>query len=173
MFRKPMPQAVIVPPMPKRETSADLHAFSKELIRRWEASDRPAYELAKKAGVSAGFLSQVKSDRARMGLGPLTLLGEAFGYDLAQLVNLAHAFATNTEPQDMSIDIDSTEPRLSNLEGWDAAELEARRRFKHIPEPAWIAVRNIRTASPPRVLTSDWIGAIASDWARALEAPDE
>ncbi len=61
-----------------------------------------------------------------------------------------------------------SEPRLSDLPGWAEAEVQARIDFRYIPEPAWIAVRGLRTAMPPRVVTSDWIGSLAQTWARVL-----
>lgn len=63
------------------------------------------------------------------------------------------------------------EPSLSTLPGWDAAEALARKRFKHLPEHAWTAVRGLRTAKAqmPRRLTPEWIGTIAGLWTSALD----
>ncbi len=118
-------------------------------------------ELARRLGVSPQAVSRVlKGEQAGVTLA--RRLADATGQRIEQIIG---ASGSDTAAP--------LEPRLSNLSGWEAAESEARRRFKYVPEAAWDAVRNIRTAKPPQHVTAEWIGAIASDWARALESPDE
>lgn len=109
--------------------------------------------VAKLLGVSQQTVSQV-------------LRGDAAGVVLAKRVADALSLTFDevlgrSTPQD--------EPKLGSLPGWTEAEAEARRRFRYVPEAAWTAVANLRTAQPPRRLTPDWIGALASDWARVLD----
>lgn len=138
-----------------RSLSPEESARIRTIVERLVEEAGTQSELARRLGVSSQAISRV-------------MKGEQAGVTLARRI----ADATGTRIEHLlggeAGGEERMEPRLSSLVGWDAAEAEARRRFRFVPDSAWDAVRNLRTAQPPRVITADWIGSIASDWARAM-----
>lgn len=133
------------------DEQARVRAQLKELTqRRGEQAS-----LAKRLGVTPQAISKIVLEESDPGVRIARALADHLGVTLDALLGKEEA-------------AEDAEPKMCNLPGWAVAEAAARRRFRYVPEEAWQAVRNLRTATPPRHLSADWIGAIASDWARAL-----
>lgn len=139
-----------------RSLSADESRRVRDAVDRLMREAGTQTELARRLGVSSQAISRVRKGEAP-GVTIARRIAEATGEPIEKLLG-----GSSREDQPL-------EPRLSSLTGWDEAEAEARRRFRYLPESAWKAVRNLRTAYPPKVLTADWIASIASDWARAMD----
>lgn len=112
-----------------------------------------------------------QSDLARaLDVSPTTisrhLAGFQAGPDFAALV--AKASGTTRDDLIGRAPQTRTEPRLRDLPGWEEAEATARSQFRFVPSAAWDAVGDLRTAKPPAHVTSEWIGGLASHWARVL-----
>lgn len=64
-------------------------------------------------------------------------------------------------------------PVFSSLPGWEEAEAEARRRWRHVPAAAFDAVRGLSGAAVPTHVTPEWIAQLASVYAMALRGEGE
>lgn len=68
----------------------------------------------------------------------------------------------------------SERPSLGSMQGWDAAERLARRRFAHIPEQVWSDIRGLQTAHPPDHISPEFVLQLALAWSTGLaRAPAE
>lgn len=60
-------------------------------------------------------------------------------------------------------------PRLKNVEGYDAALIEAKRMFRRVPDHAFHAVGELMGESLPEHVDAIFLGTIAEAWARSAD----
>ena len=134
----------------------------KEAIERLLAKATSQRELARQLGCSPQAISRVT-----LGQDP----GQTIARQVADALGIPLERLLRGDAADLSDT--SLEPRFGALAGWTAAEAEARRRYRHIPEAAWQAVANLRGAAVPTRVTADWIAQLASVYAMALRGEGE
>lgn len=133
----------------------------KEALVRLLAEAGTQRELARRVGVTPQAISRVLTG-GDSGPALARKVADAMGVPLELLLR-----------GDTSGESGVLEPRFGNLSGWAEAEAEARRRFRHVPSEAFDAVRDLRGARTPDVVTSEWIGQMAGTYAMALRGEGE
>jgi transcriptional regulator with XRE-family HTH domain len=120
----------------------------KERIRETKESQR---ELADRLKLSKGSITQIFGEGRGVGWTTAEGFMALMRIDEETLFRQAREFeAKNPAPPP---------PRRvgaswGDLPGWKAAEAEARRRFPHVPEDAWLAARRMSGATDPDVNAS-------------------
>ena len=145
-----------------RALASDEAGRVKEALQRLLTEAGTQRELARRIGVTPQAISRILTG-GDAGPALARKVADAMGVPLEMLLRGEEGEAASG----------SLEPRFSSLTGWAAAEAEARRRYRHIPEAAWQAVGNLRGAAVPVRVTADWIAQLASVYAMALRGEGE
>lgn len=141
-----------------RGTSGVLIEYARHLIRAWETDGKTLTSLAGQVGVSVGFLSQLKSGRTGIGLGPLERMASAFGMSLAELQSSAAAWADAGRPTA------SSSPDRGSMASFERAAGAAR--LLGYPEGAIREVEQVARATAVDLAPEDWLDEIRSSHRR-------
>lgn len=142
-------------------TKAESDRVRAALERLWREAGTQR-ELGRRLGVTPQAISRVIQGQGA-GVTLARKVAEALGISMEALLGGSEADVSDAV----------MEPRFANLSGWAEMEAEARRRFRHVPAEAFEAVRNLRGARVPDVVTAEWIGQLASTYAMALRGEGE
>jgi transcriptional regulator with XRE-family HTH domain len=156
-------------------TSVEISVYLRQRVREQIAAGVPANEIARRAGVSKGLISQFLSGSGA-GWKLVQGLASYFGRSLGEIEQEAIAYALE-HPDEIPgerVEIETPRaPTLGALPGWAKAEAEARRRWPHIPPAAYEGARALSGWSFPEQhqLTAELVRRVADLWLDMQAAP--